>query len=187
MHSSFNMPVNMPSFLFPGMRAIYQQLFGIYRDSNPLVISTINKIWQFPSSNEPLDYIFIYANAGSPAEEVPEHWHYISLGLSDLYGDSRVHVIDPSISAERVSGLGFELTFRLKRHDEVTPPSWPAQLLQQLAKYVFMSRNKFYPGEISYFGFSLFISNIAYQPFKVTIFRGKNHSMAMKTLRSDTY
>jgi suppressor of fused len=145
MHSSFN--VNMPSFLFPGMRAIYQQLFGIYRESNPLVISTVNKVWQFPNSNEPLDYIFIYANPGSPEEEVPNHWHYISLGLSDLYGDSRVHPIDPSVSAERVSGMGFELTFRLKRHEEVTPPSWPAQLLQQLAKYVFMSRNKFYPGD----------------------------------------
>ena len=147
MHSSFN--VNMPSFLFPGMRAIYQQLFGIYRDSNPLVISTVQKIWQFPnpSSNEPLDYIFIYANPGSAEEEVPEHWHYISLGLSDLYGDSRVHPVDPSASTERVSGMGFELTFRLKRHEEVTPPSWPAQLLQQLAKYVFLSRNKFYPGD----------------------------------------
>lgn len=145
MHSSFN--VNMPSWLFPGMRAIYQQLFGIYRESNPLVISTVNKVWQFPNSNEPLDYIFIYANPGSPEEEVPEHWHYVSLGLSDLYGDSRVHPIDPSASSERVSGMGFELTFRLKRHEEVTPPSWPAQLLQQLAKYVFMSRNKFMPGD----------------------------------------
>lgn len=145
MHSSFN--VNMPSWLFPGMRAIYQQLFGIYRESNPLVISTVNKVWQFPNSNEPLDYIFIYANPGSPEEEVPEHWHYVSLGLSDLYGDSRVHPIDPSASSERVSGMGFELTFRLKRHEEVTPPSWPAQLLQQLAKYVFLSRNKFMPGD----------------------------------------
>lgn len=145
MHSNFN--VNMPSFLFPGMRAIYQQLFGIYRESNPLVISTLNKIWQCGNSSEPLDYIFIYANSGSPDEDVPEHWHYISLGLSDLYGDSRVHTIDTSASAERVSGMGFELTFRLKRHEEVTPPSWPAQLLQQLAKYVFTSRNKFCPGD----------------------------------------
>lgn len=145
MHSNFN--VNMPSWLFPGMRAIYQQLFGIYRESNPLVISTVNKIWQFPHSNEPLDYIFIYANPGSPEEEVPEHWHYISLGLSDLYGDSRVHPVDTAASSERQSGMGFELTFRLKRHGEVTAPSWPAQLLQQLAKYVFTSRNKLYPGD----------------------------------------
>lgn len=145
MHSNFN--VNMPSWLFPGMRAIYQQLFGIYRESNPLVISTVNKIWQFPHSNEPIDYIFIYANSGSPEEEVPEHWHYISLGLSDLYGDSRIHPVDPSASSDRQSGLGFELTFRLKRHEEVTPPSWPAQLLQQLAKYVFTSRNKICAGD----------------------------------------
>lgn len=145
MHSSFN--VNMPSWLFPGMRAIYQQLFGIYRESNPIVVQNLQKIWQFPHSNEPLDYIFIYANPGSPEGEVPEHWHYISMGLSDLYGDSRVHVVDPSASSERSSGMGFELTFRLKRHEELTPPSWPAQLLQQLAKYVFTSRNKFYDGD----------------------------------------
>jgi suppressor of fused len=107
----------------------------------------VNKVWQFPNSSEPLDYIFIYPNSGSVEEEVPEHWHYISLGLSDLYGDSRVHPIDPSASTERVSGFGFELTFRLKRQDETTPPSWPAQLLQQLAKYVFMTRNKLFPGD----------------------------------------
>lgn len=110
------------------------------------MISTVNKIWQFPNSSEPLDYIFIYPNPGSAEEHVPEHWHYISLGLSDLYGDSRTHPVDPSASIERTSGFGFELTFRLKRKDsEMTPPSWPAQLLQQLGKYVFMSKNKLLP------------------------------------------
>jgi suppressor of fused-like protein len=138
----------MNGFLSPGLRAIYQKLFEIYQERNPLVISTVNKIWQFPIqslSNEPLDFIFIYLNPGS--SEVPEHWHYISLGLSDLYGDSRIHAIDPSLSAERISGFGFELTFRLKKNSETVPPSFPAQLMQQLAKYVFTSRNKILPND----------------------------------------
>lgn len=39
-----------------------------------------------------------------------------------------------------VSGFGFELTFRLKREpEEASPPTWPATLMQSLAKYVFQS------------------------------------------------
>lgn len=40
---------------------------------------------------DPLDYVSMYRNMGSPSASIPEHWHYISFGLSDLYGDSRVH------------------------------------------------------------------------------------------------
>lgn len=106
-------------------------------------------MWQYPNnSNEPIDYIFIYRNPGSAEENVPEHWHYISLGISDLYGDSRIHSIDVSSSSERISGLGFEFTMRLKKQpDSDTPPSWPAQLMQQLAKYAFMTRNKILPND----------------------------------------
>lgn len=76
MHSNL---IAFNSWHFPGMRAIYQSLFSIYREANPLVISTVNKIWQF-GGDEPIDYIFIYKNAGSVSENVAEHWHYISLG-----------------------------------------------------------------------------------------------------------
>lgn len=38
------------------------------------------------------------------------------------------------------SGFGFELTFRLKKQvGETSPPSWPAELLQSLARYVFQT------------------------------------------------
>lgn len=40
---------------------------------------------------DPLDYISMYRNVGCPAQDVQEHWHYVSFGLSDLYGDNRVH------------------------------------------------------------------------------------------------
>ena len=38
------------------------------------------------------------------------------------------------------SGFGFELTFRLKKEPtETAPPTWPAELMQGLARYVFQS------------------------------------------------
>jgi hypothetical protein len=41
---------------------------------------------------------------------------------------------------ETPSGFGFELTFRLKREPgETAPPTWPAAVMQALAKYVFQS------------------------------------------------
>ena len=40
------------------------------------------------------------------------------------------------------SGFGFELTFRLKQEQgESSPPTWPAELMQGLARYVFQSEN----------------------------------------------
>ncbi|MEQ2159493.1 hypothetical protein GOODEAATRI_023491, partial [Goodea atripinnis] len=42
--------------------------------------------------------------------------------------------------ADGPSGFGFELTFRLKREEgETAPPTWPAELMQGLARYVFQS------------------------------------------------
>ncbi|XP_043270611.1 suppressor of fused homolog isoform X2 [Venturia canescens] len=87
----------------------------------------------------------MYENAGCPELGVPPHWHYISLGLSDLHGDGRLH---PKTGPGRPSGFGFELTFRLVRErGETTPPTWPANVMQQLAKYVFNSGNMLLPGD----------------------------------------
>lgn len=59
-----------------------------------------------------------------------------SFGLSDLHGDGRVH--NNSNGPEGPSGFGFELSFRLlKDSSETAPPTWPARLMQALAKYVF--------------------------------------------------
>ena len=102
----------------------------------------------------------MYANQGDTQQNIPPHWHYIryvvyfwilswylkksncellfcSFGLSDLHGDGRVHEVS---SDDTPSGFGFELTFRLKREPgETSPPTWPAALMQALAKYVFQS------------------------------------------------
>lgn len=46
------------------------------------------------------------------------------------------------------SGFGFELTFRLKREEgDVSPPTWPACMMQSLSKYVFSSENILCPGD----------------------------------------
>ncbi|KAM6347886.1 suppressor of fused homolog isoform 6-T7 [Alca torda] len=87
----------------------------------------------------------MYRNLGNPALNVPEHWHYVSFGLSDLYGDNRVHEFT---GTDGPSGFGFELTFRLKRETgESAPPTWPAELMQGLARYVFQSENTFCSGD----------------------------------------
>ena len=63
-----------------------------------------------------------------------------SYGLTDLHGDGRVHVIKNYPLVHDKSGYGFELTFRLKKEShEISPPLWPARLMQSLAKYVFQS------------------------------------------------
>jgi suppressor of fused-like protein len=49
---------------------------------------------------------------------------------------------------EGPSGFGFELTFRLKREDsDSSPPTWPAELMQGLARYVFQTGNILCPGD----------------------------------------
>ncbi|XP_078079259.1 suppressor of fused homolog isoform X5 [Mustelus asterias] len=87
----------------------------------------------------------MYRNPGNPTQDVPEHWHYVSFGLSDLYGDNRVHEFT---GLEGPSGFGFELTFRLRRETgETAPPTWPAELMQGLARYVFQSENTLCSGD----------------------------------------
>ena len=40
---------------------------------------------------DPLDHIYILLNRGAPNQPTPEHWHFVTLGFSDLHGDDRVH------------------------------------------------------------------------------------------------
>jgi len=87
----------------------------------------------------------MYDNPGDPEKGIPSHWHYMSFGLSDLYGDGRIYKMNGSSCP---SGFGFELTFRLKKEAEDTaPPTWPAAVMQSLAKYVFSSDNTLCPGD----------------------------------------
>ena len=40
---------------------------------------------------DPLDYVNIYINNDEKNNGLNSHFHYVSLGLTDLYGDERVH------------------------------------------------------------------------------------------------
>ncbi|XP_053694981.1 suppressor of fused homolog [Sabethes cyaneus] len=131
-----------------GLQKLIEQCLKIYPDqTNPLQVTTVLKYWL--GGQDPLDYISMYHNPGDPDQNIPPHWHYISFGLSDLHGDGRVHR-DTVVGAEPLSGMGFELTFRLvKSLDNANerPPTWPANLLQSLAKYVFQSGNRLCVGD----------------------------------------
>ncbi|XP_064631049.1 suppressor of fused homolog isoform X2 [Lineus longissimus] len=129
------MPVSVTP---PGLEAIYSACRRLYPDQvNPLQVTAVMKYWR--GGPDPLDYISMYANPGDASLNVPPHWHYVSFGLSDLHGDGRVH---EGTGENGISGFGFELTMRLKRETgETAPPTWPASLMQALARYVFQSDN----------------------------------------------
>lgn len=127
-----------------GLETLYTICRQIYPDQpNPLQVAALVKYWL--GGPDPLDYISMYSNPGNPSADIPPHWHYISFGLSDLHGDGRVHEIS---GVGTPSGFGFELTFRLKREpEEKVPPTWPAAIMQALAKYVFQSENTLVAGD----------------------------------------
>lgn len=133
----------------PGLQALYETCNKAYPDqSNPLQVTAVVKFWL--GGPDPLDYISMYANAGNAELSVPPHWHYVSFGLSDLHGDGRVHELNNR------SGFGFEMTFRLKREEgETAPPTWPAKLLQTLARYVFQSGNTLCAGDYASWHYAL--------------------------------
>lgn len=137
-YSSSSYPLNL-HMTPPGFESIYAACRRTYPDQpNPLQVTALTKYWL--GGPDPLDYISMYANPGDPNRNIPPHWHYISFGLSDLHGDGRVH--ERSNSNDGPSGFGFELTFRLRREPgETNPPTWPAALMQSLARYVFQSEN----------------------------------------------
>jgi len=131
-------PSNNVPLTPPGLEAIYSVCRQLYPDQpNPLQVTALVKYWL--GGPDPLDYISMYANPGDPDRNIPPHWHYISFGLSDLHGDCRLY---DHVGSDGPSGFGFELTFRLKREPgESNPPTWPAALMQALARYVFQSDN----------------------------------------------
>ncbi|KAL5111720.1 hypothetical protein TcWFU_003174 [Taenia crassiceps] len=128
-----------------GLQAIYRACYRLYPDQpSPLQVTALRKFWM--GGPDPLDYIYMFSNPGSAEARSPPHWHYVTNGLSDLYGDARLH--NCSTSADGPSGFGFELTFRLRREPgEKSPPTWPAHLLQSLARYVFRSQAQLLPGD----------------------------------------
>jgi suppressor of fused-like protein len=116
----------------PGWEAIDGALRGIYGDRQPTHYGTLLK-WSL-GGPDPLDGVSAYART----EPVP-HWHFVSYGMTELYGKESDNLQE--------SGWGFEFTFRLARDPaEAEPPAWALNFLQNLARYVYNSGNWFEPG-----------------------------------------
>lgn len=115
----------------PGWRAIDRAVDRLYPGVEPAHWGT--KVRWSAGGPDPLDGISAYPGEG------PRHWHYVTYGLSELYGKT-------SGDAD-VSGWGIELTFRLARTEGDAAPTWPWSLLQNLARYVFESGNVLSPGD----------------------------------------
>lgn len=116
----------------PGWEAIDGALRKVYGEVEPLHYGTI--INYRLGGPDPLDGISVYR-----CEEPVPHWHFVTYGFSDLYGEQG--------AGEEGSGYGFELTFRLAREaGDETPPAWALNLLRNLGRYVFESGNVFEHG-----------------------------------------
>ncbi len=114
-----------------GFEAIAQATKNLYPGQEGLYYGTI--VPYALGGGDPLDGVEVWESSrGLP------HWHYVTYGFTELYEKESE---DP-----QESGYGFELTFRLARGPETQPPTWPIGLLQNLARYVFASGNRFGPG-----------------------------------------
>jgi hypothetical protein len=115
----------------PGWRAIDGTMDALYHSEPPFHYGTTIR-WAV-GGPDPLDGVSVYVNAGPP-----EHWHYVTYGLSELYAKE-------SPNAE-VSGWGLEFTFRVARTaGESGPPPWAWSFLQNLARHTFETGDVFEP------------------------------------------
>lgn len=119
----------------PGWDAINDAMAGLYPGQEPKHFGAVLP-WTLGGDN-PLDGISVYWSA------LPRpHWHYVTYGFSELFGKQSDDL--------DVSGYGFEMTFRLRAPSGAgpasTPPAWPMNLLQNLARYVFETGNVFEQG-----------------------------------------
>ena len=107
-----------------GWLAIDKELERLYPDQKPKHFAP--PLHYIAGGQDPLDGISLYKNPGPP-----EHDHFVSYGLSELY-----------YNEEKAGGVfskwGFELTFRLKPFAaDNGEPHWVLSLMQNLARYVF--------------------------------------------------
>ncbi len=117
----------------PGWEAIDAALAPIYGGAEPHAhYGTV--IPYMLGGNDPLHGISVYLRQ----DPVP-HFHFVTYGFTDLFVKQ---TDDPA-----ASGFGFELTLRLRRGpDDETVPAWALNVLQNLARYVFGTGNRFAAG-----------------------------------------
>lgn len=105
----------------PGRGAIDAALALVHGDQTPVLRRAVG---------EALEQV-----AAWRVETPAPHWHLVGYGLSDLDGEG---------PGDGVSGHGFELTLRVARgQGERGPPGWAVDALQELARYVATTGNRF--------------------------------------------
>ncbi|XP_060525731.1 suppressor of fused homolog isoform X2 [Cylas formicarius] len=120
-----------------GLESLYCLCRKIYPDqANPLQVTALLKYCCVPGWVVLIPWITFQC---MPIQEIQMKIFLLTGIILDLHGDGRVHDVS---GPNGLSGFGFELSFRLKREaNEASPPTWPATLMQSLAKYVFQSGN----------------------------------------------
>ena len=119
-----------------GWEVIDEALLKVYPEQEPRHYGTILKYML--GGEAPLDGISIYDN-----HKQTFHRHIVSYGMSELY-------YSPESAENEFSGWGFEFTFRIVPFEEdkdgegaKNEPSWAMNVMQNLARYVFESKNWF--------------------------------------------
>ncbi len=113
-----------------GLDAIYEKIKQIYGSQEPTHWATI--LPYELGGKDPLWAMEYYIS-----QKQQNHLHFVSLGFSNLF-------YDESCADDEINGFGFEITFRyLPVKSEIEKPVWPANFLQNIARYVFKSEKAF--------------------------------------------
>jgi photosystem II stability/assembly factor-like uncharacterized protein len=117
----------------PGWDAIDRALEPLYGDGEPHAHYAAVRPYKL-GGDDPLHGISVYLRR----DPVP-HFHFVTYGFTDLF-EKETQDLDES-------GFGFELSLRLRRApDETVVPTWALNFLQNLARYVFGTGNRFDAG-----------------------------------------
>ncbi|MDE5889360.1 MAG: suppressor of fused domain protein [Bacilli bacterium] len=121
-----------------GWDAIIAECERVYpNQNNPKHYGTLIK-WQLGGKN-PLDGISIYDGG--------DYWHFVTFGLSELYGKES--------DIKEISGYGMEFTFKLKKdkyENEENEIKCICRILQDIARITFTKGELFRPFEYLYTG-----------------------------------
>lgn len=130
------------------IQSLLRELYPTQKSS--IEFTALTKMWQ--GGDDPLDFVGVYQHPGDLASSIPPHWHYVSFGLSDLYGDRRAHSKQAPVPGR--SGFGMEFTMRVAREptDTAMPPQFPAEVMNTLARYMHASGTLIQPNEYVQYG-----------------------------------
>lgn len=132
-----------PDGELPGWDAIVAAFERLYPEqTDPWVVAP--DVARADGGDDPLEAVAIYG----ASEPVP-HWHYVGMGMTELYDVEQASEVEVT-EGVAYSGYGVELTFRLAdpaAGPEGTPPTWPVRMMQALARVVFDSGTVYVVGD----------------------------------------